>query len=507
MRRECEQECRVVRVEAPQLSIPKLRRGRVAFVTLLARRRARRGYRDRCVTTDRARHCCDGRYPRARNSWWLDRTHRTRLSVIFQEHTDLSRSWKNASSCKCQRSRRSCADSHVVISGRRFAGRRSSRCTRRRNVVKRFVVAVVVAGIGAGFAPALVLAGAQTAPREGTARGAGAAGFQVEEATIDDLHRAIQDGRTTCAAVVRAYVERARAYNGSCTQLVTSDGAPDRPRARHGAGRRAAVVSRRDAGGRGHPAGLSISHRGCRSSTDGWSRPGPIPTCSSSTAWWSASPNAGQVNALSTLNHPRRTIGHVQGACDAPSVDRTAAGELSRRLRDVPAAAGCARACRGARRAVRPAPGSRSKLPMYCVAMSFKDVYDTTDMRSTGGADVDYAMDAPPAGLDHRRRSCARRAPSSTPRRTSPSTTAAAAIPAAPPSRPRATSVPARAARGAARPAIPTTRRARPADRARGRRPRSAPTSSRARSARRPAARAASPRGATASSRWSRRRA
>ena len=34
---------------------------------------------------------------------------------------------------------------------------------------------------------------------------------------------------------------------------------------------------------------------------------------------------------------------------------------------------------------------------MYCVAFSFKDVFDTTDMRSTGGADVDYAMDAAPA--------------------------------------------------------------------------------------------------------------
>ena len=33
---------------------------------------------------------------------------------------------------------------------------------------------------------------------------------------------------------------------------------------------------------------------------------------------------------------------------------------------------------------------------MYCVAMSIKGVYDAKDMRSTGGADVNYAMDAPP---------------------------------------------------------------------------------------------------------------
>ncbi|MCP5146032.1 MAG: amidase, partial [Gammaproteobacteria bacterium] len=35
-------------------------------------------------------------------------------------------------------------------------------------------------------------------------------------------------------------------------------------------------------------------------------------------------------------------------------------------------------------------------MPLYCVPMSFKAVYDTKDMRSIGGADADYAMDAPP---------------------------------------------------------------------------------------------------------------
>src|SRR5436189_2773726 len=49
--------------------------------------------------------------------------------------------------------------------------------------------------------------------------------FRVEEATIADLHRAIQQGETTCKAIVQAYIERARAYNGTCTQLVTRDGA------------------------------------------------------------------------------------------------------------------------------------------------------------------------------------------------------------------------------------------------------------------------------------------
>src|SRR5262245_22535949 len=52
-----------------------------------------------------------------------------------------------------------------------------------------------------------------------------AATFNVEEATIADVHRAIQQGATTCKAIVQAYIDRAHAYNGTCTQLVTRDGA------------------------------------------------------------------------------------------------------------------------------------------------------------------------------------------------------------------------------------------------------------------------------------------
>ena len=50
--------------------------------------------------------------------------------------------------------------------------------------------------------------------------------FSLEEATIDELHEAIKAGRTTCVAVVHQYIERARAYNGVCSVLVTADGAP-----------------------------------------------------------------------------------------------------------------------------------------------------------------------------------------------------------------------------------------------------------------------------------------
>ena len=50
--------------------------------------------------------------------------------------------------------------------------------------------------------------------------------FRVEEATIDDLHAAIKSGRTTFVEIVQQYIDRARAFNGVCSMLVTEDGAP-----------------------------------------------------------------------------------------------------------------------------------------------------------------------------------------------------------------------------------------------------------------------------------------
>ena len=38
--------------------------------------------------------------------------------------------------------------------------------------------------------------------------------FRLEEATIADVHRAIQQGQITCRGLVQAYIDRARAYNG-----------------------------------------------------------------------------------------------------------------------------------------------------------------------------------------------------------------------------------------------------------------------------------------------------
>ncbi len=53
----------------------------------------------------------------------------------------------------------------------------------------------------------------------------GDAAFQLEEATIAELHAAIRSGKTTLVKVVQRYIDRARAYNGVSSLLLTEDGA------------------------------------------------------------------------------------------------------------------------------------------------------------------------------------------------------------------------------------------------------------------------------------------
>ena len=50
--------------------------------------------------------------------------------------------------------------------------------------------------------------------------------FRLEEATIGALHSAIRSGEITVVAVVQHYLARVRVYNGVASMLVTNDGAP-----------------------------------------------------------------------------------------------------------------------------------------------------------------------------------------------------------------------------------------------------------------------------------------
>src|SRR6187401_1817679 len=50
--------------------------------------------------------------------------------------------------------------------------------------------------------------------------------FRIEEITIAEMQRAIQNGQATCKDVVQAYIARAKTYNRICTALITKDGKP-----------------------------------------------------------------------------------------------------------------------------------------------------------------------------------------------------------------------------------------------------------------------------------------
>ena len=68
------------------------------------------------------------------------------------------------------------------------------------------------------FSPTLTpVLGQETAP------------FQLVEATIEDIHNAIKANQITCQELVQQYIHRAKAYNGVCTQLITEDGASIAP--------------------------------------------------------------------------------------------------------------------------------------------------------------------------------------------------------------------------------------------------------------------------------------
>jgi amidase len=217
--------------------------------------------------------------------------------------------------------------------------------------------------------------------------------FHLQEATIDDIHQAIRDGQITCAGLVQLYIDRAKAYNGVVDQLVTKDGAPISP---------ALGVVRA-----GSP--LKFPTQTVAISTllpdfDQYAGP-PIefgrmeatasdPSVQQQFGMTIGVPNAGQLNALGTLN--------IRGERSV-----TCKGERDKKPSDGPLPPGSPAVCEEFRKqpdaleraAELDAQYGRNpdlaQLPMYCIVFSFKDPYDTKDMRSTGGADAHYDIDFP----------------------------------------------------------------------------------------------------------------
>ena len=226
-------------------------------------------------------------------------------------------------------------------------------------------------------------------------RGSGApTAFQLEEASIEGIHRAIGNGQVTCRGVVQEYVDRARVYNGSCTQLVTLDGAAIAP---------ASGPVRAGSAVRFPSETVPVSsilpdfdqYVGLPLDLGRMERTMSDPTVHAQFGMVVGVPNAGQLNALSTLNLRGERSVTCQGGCDA----HPTTGALP---------AGCPLSCDAFRQhpdaleqaaALDAQYGSAPdvvQLPMYCIPMAFKDVYDTKDMRTTTAADIGFAMDVPP---------------------------------------------------------------------------------------------------------------
>ena len=152
--------------------------------------------------------------------------------------------------------------------------------------------------------------------------------FDVSEATIADIQRALRSKRITTVGVVEQYLKRIKAYNGTCVN---------------------------------EPQGIL----------------GPVTTI----------PRAGQINALATLNlrpaarerwgfdarKARSMTDRLDSASDMPDALETAAAEDRAFART-----------------------GRLVGPLHGVVIAIKDQYDTRDMRTTSGADVQYANDRPP---------------------------------------------------------------------------------------------------------------
>ena len=152
--------------------------------------------------------------------------------------------------------------------------------------------------------------------------------FDVHEATIADIQRAIQSRRVTTVAVVEQYLQRIKAYNGRCVN---------------------------------EPQGIL----------------GPITTI----------PRAGQINALSTLN--LRPAARERWGFDARK-----ARSLTDRADGAPGMPDALETAAAQDRAF--AQTGRLAGPLHGVVIAIKDQYDTRDMRTTSGADAQYANDRPP---------------------------------------------------------------------------------------------------------------
>ena len=217
--------------------------------------------------------------------------------------------------------------------------------------------------------------------------------FRLEEATIEELHAAIRAGETTVVQIVEHYIARARAFNGVASLLVTEDGGN--------------ITEATGAVRAGAP--LHFPTETVRASTifpdlDKYQGP-PLefgrmeatasdPSVQQQYGMIAGKPNAGQLNALATLNiRGERSVTCKDEFDRHPSVGPLPPGAppVCDEFRHLPDALETAAAL-DARYGRNP---PLDELPMYGIVFSFKDPFDTKDMRTTAGGDAAYDIDFP----------------------------------------------------------------------------------------------------------------
>ena len=184
---------------------------------------------------------------------------------------------------------------------------------------------------------------------------------------------------------MQAYVNRARAYNGTCNQLVTEANVnqylPNYAEYKAAVDATAALPP-------GDPKKTPPIEFGRMEPT------ASDPTVQQQYGMTVGIPNAGQLRALNTLNIRGERSVTCKGEFDThPSAGPLPAGAptVCEEFRQQPDAL--------ERAAELDAKYGRNpdlaSLPMYCIPFSFKDPFDTRDMRSTGGGDTRYDIDFP----------------------------------------------------------------------------------------------------------------
>ena len=217
--------------------------------------------------------------------------------------------------------------------------------------------------------------------------------FCLEEATIDEMHRAIQAGEITVVEIVKHYIARARAYNGVSSALVTEDRKPVPPA--RGTVRAGAPVSFPTETVKASTILPDLDKYKGKPIEYGRMEPTiSDPGVQQQFGMIAGIPNTGQLNALATLN--------IRGERSV-----TCRGDYDRHPSEGPLPPGAPAVCEMFRRlpdaletaAELDAKYGRNpdleKMLMYGVVFSFKDSFDTKDMRSTGGGDAAYDIDFP----------------------------------------------------------------------------------------------------------------